>query len=186
MKSSDPSPRSSSLLCNVDVVIAHDSWNRLDLDVEKYVKNIAVTAISAGLECVVSYIELCILLSCDTILNELNKNYRNKDQPTNVLSFPYSESLSPDINYHSTHSYHNNVQKRYYLGDIAISYERVLDESLTKNVSIKEYIAHMIIHGVLHLLDYDHKNDHDTDKMQKKEKEIMLSCGYSNPYEVNK
>jgi probable rRNA maturation factor len=91
----------------------------------------------------------------------LNRTWRNKDKPTNVLSFP-GEALE--------------------LGDLAICAPVVAREAREQGKPAQAHWAHMVIHGVLHLLGYDHENDRDAAVMEAREVKILAQFGYSDPY----
>ena len=99
---------------------------------------------------------------------ELNEAYRHKSGPTNVLSFPYDGEveLSPVL-----------------LGDIVICAPVVVKEAKEQNKSETSHWCHMVVHGVLHLLGYDHINDTDADEMEREEIAILMGLGFENPYE---
>ena len=97
----------------------------------------------------------------------LNKKFRNKDRPTNVLSFT-NEDISRRIT--------NN------LGDIAISYEYVERESKEQDKKFDDHIVHMFIHGIYHILGFDHKDDPMADKMENKEIILLKKLNINNPY----
>lgn len=100
---------------------------------------------------------------------ELNEAYRKKTGPTNVLSFPYEGmALTPAL-----------------LGDIIICAPVVMREAQEQQKTIKSHWCHMVIHGVLHLLGYDHINGQEADEMEAEEVELMAALGYTNPYLPN-
>lgn len=109
--------------------------------------------------------EVSIVLTDDSEIHELNKQYRNMDKPTNVLSF---ETGDDEL-----------------LGDIIISYDTVLREAHEQNKSFVAHATHMVVHGVLHLLGYDHIDDNDANKMEALEVEILGKLKIKNPYETN-
>ena len=98
---------------------------------------------------------------------KLNKTFRDKDYPTNVLSFPADIQLpeGPTI-----------------LGDIAICLPVVKREADEQSKRFDQHFAHMVVHGCLHLMGYDHEDEHDADQMEAKEIGILENLGYPNPY----
>ncbi len=113
-------------------------------------------------------IEISIVLADDRFVQNLNKTYRNKDKPTNVLSFPQD----PDEN-----------SKIINLGDVVLAYETVKAESLSQNKNFNDHLAHLLVHGILHLLDYDHEDDREAQKMESLEIRVLERLGIKNPYE---
>lgn len=106
--------------------------------------------------------EVSITLVNDAEIHKLNKEYRNIDRPTNVLSFELGDDLL--------------------LGDIYISLDTVKREAQAAGISIEEHTAHMVVHGMLHLQGYDHIRDDEAEVMEAKEISIMKKLGYKNPY----
>jgi probable rRNA maturation factor len=115
--------------------------------------------------------EITIRIVGNKEMSELNSTYRQKNGLTNVLSFPFTvpENIELDIPI---------------LGDIVICAEVVNREAEEQFKSQESHWAHMIIHGVFHLLGYDHETDKDAEIMETLEAEIMQSLGYANPYET--
>ena len=107
-------------------------------------------------------------------IQQLNKDYRNKNKPTNVLSFP---SESPDDSF-----WDDFLLNEPYLGDIVICAQVVCDEALQQEKAIIAHWAHLTLHGVLHLLGYDHENDEEAHVMETKEIALLAELGYPNPY----
>ena len=105
--------------------------------------------------------ELSILFTDDAGIARLNKAYLNKNGSTNVLAFPMAGGPSPEI-------------QTGMLGDVVISVDTALRESYKQDVSLEETIDHLLVHGLLHLLGYDHERSvHDAHKMQEEEKRLM-------------
>ena len=100
-------------------------------------------------------------------IRELNKKYSNKNSPTNVLSFT-NEDISKSVTGD--------------LGDIAISYEYVKEESNEQNKKFDDHLIHMLIHGVYHILGFDHKNNKMADLMENKEVKLLKQLNIKNPY----
>ncbi|MFO1117564.1 MAG: rRNA maturation RNase YbeY [Beijerinckiaceae bacterium] len=107
--------------------------------------------------------ELCVLLCSDARMRQLNRTWRGKDRPTNVLSFP--------------------ADARTQLGDIAIAYETVLREAAEEGKSVSAHLAHMVVHGSLHLAGFDHESDEEAEEMEMLERRVLASLGYDDPYD---
>ena len=106
-------------------------------------------------------VSFSLLLSNNKKIKKLNKNFRNKNKPTDILSFPTSEK--------------NKIKKKTYIGDIIISYDFLNKPKIQKIEIFKEKLIRIFIHGFLHLLNFDHKRDIDFKKMLKEEKRIFKS-----------
>jgi len=111
--------------------------------------------------------ELTLRLVDKSESRELNARFRGKDQPTNVLSFP--AELPPGIDIPL-------------LGDIVICAPLVEEEAQAQDKPLQEHWAHLVIHGVLHLLGYDHQVEQDAIEMERIEVELLASLGIGNPY----
>lgn len=113
--------------------------------------------------------DLCIRLVEPEEIQTLNKTYRHKDKPTNVLSFPFDmEGIELD---------------RPILGDLVICPVVLEKEALEQDKTLEAHWAHIVIHGTLHLLGYDHENEDDANIMEQLEIDILKKIGYDNPYE---
>jgi len=134
---------------NAEISIDDDGWLNYD-DLQKWL----LMAIKNE--------EFSILLTNDEHIQNLNRDFRAKDKPTNVLSFPDGENG--------------------YLGDIAISLNTIEAEAQEQNKDFYHHFIHMVIHGLLHLKGYDHENDKDAQKMESLEIKILADIGIKNPY----
>jgi probable rRNA maturation factor len=112
--------------------------------------------------------EVSIALIDDAAIREFNRAYRGKDQPTNVLSFP-----APPMNIPGA---------PVLLGDIAVAYQTTAAEAEAEAKSIADHLSHLIVHGVLHLLDYDHIEPEDAELMEAAERDILATLGIADPY----
>ena len=101
----------------------------------------------------------------------LNRTWRGKDKPTNVLSFP-ADAAPADA----------PIDEQLPLGDLAICAPVVAREAREQGKDPQAHWAHMVVHGVLHLLGYDHENDRDADVMESREVKILAQFGYADPY----
>ena len=120
-------------------------------------------------------IEVSVKLSDDSEVHSLNKAYRGKDKPTNVLSFP---QIQPDL----LETLANTDDGEALLGDIILAYETCRDEASAKNISFSHHVSHLIVHGSLHLLGYDHENEIDAGLMENCEINALATLGIANPY----
>lgn len=111
-----------------------------------------------------------VLLTHDDHMRELNKTYRGKDKPTNVLSFPMDKL---DL----------AGQENACLGDVVLAYETIKKEAEEAGILFAPHAAHMMVHGTLHLLGYDHETDEEANVMETYECRIMECLGHKNPYQ---
>jgi probable rRNA maturation factor len=121
-------------------------------------------------------IEIAVRLTSDDEVQTLNRQYRQQDKPTNVLSFPM---VQPDL----VESLGNTDDGEILLGDIVLAHGVCAREAADKAVSLEDHAAHLIVHGVLHLLGHDHMNDVDADAMEAIERAAMASLGLHDPYQ---
>lgn len=123
--------------------------------------------ISGVIEQVLAYLdikeaEVSVVLADDNFVQGLNREYRGKDKPTNVLSFPQDPPM---------------------LGDIVLAFETIEREASEQNKDFAAHLTHLLVHGVLHLLGYDHEDDQEASEMEGLEIEILQKMGINNPYE---
>lgn len=111
--------------------------------------------------------EICIRLVSAEESQGLNHTYRNKDKPTNVLSFPFEVPQGVPINL---------------LGDLVICAEVVSQEAAEQNKALLDHWAHMVIHGCLHLIGYDHIKDDEAEEMENLERQILKTLNIEDPY----
>ncbi|MGB0749463.1 MAG: rRNA maturation RNase YbeY [Magnetospiraceae bacterium] len=158
---------------SVDVIVADAQWSTLVADLETIVVAAAQAAWresplrpgplpQAG--CLVT-----ILLENDVTIQELNRQFRNQDKPTNVLSFVgEGAAMVPE--------------EPWLLGDIVIAQEVTAAEAAAENKSVSDHLRHLTVHGMLHLLGYDHETDADAQEMESLEIQILAQMGVRDPY----
>lgn len=110
--------------------------------------------------------EVSLLFCDDQRIQELNRDWRGMDKPTNVLSFPSNAGPA-----------HAGI-----LGDIAVAYETVKRESDDEGKTLSDHLSHMIVHGFLHLLGFDHETDQEAEEMEDAERRSLAHLGVSDPY----
>lgn len=146
----------------IEFIIEYDGWRDIGFNAIEF-GNLIYNKIIQEFEDANG--EICVLLSDDEKLHELNKAWRFIDKPTNVLSFPHDDGAK-------------------ILGDIAISLQTLQKEAIEQNKSLQDHFAHLLIHGILHLLGYDHISEDEAIEMETLEIELLESMNISNPYEL--
>ena len=154
-------------MIDLDVIRGPGDWAR-NADVETLARRAIDAALAAAGETPHSPIEVSLLLTDDAGMRELNRTWRGLDKPTNVLSFPGSGPSSPEGVRH--------------LGDIALAFETVAREAAEEHKSLEDHIAHLIVHGTLHLLGHDHEADAEAEGMEALEIEALARLGIADPY----
>lgn len=120
-------------------------------------------------------VEVSVVLTNDEEIQALNQQYRGKDKPTNVLSFPQEADLS-DM---------RDLDTCVLLGDIVLSIDTIQREAAQQQKLMHHHLAHLIIHSTLHLVGYDHESDEDADVMEALEIDILRQHAIANPYETD-
>jgi probable rRNA maturation factor len=115
-------------------------------------------------------VELTILLADDATVQDLNRRFRGIDKPTNVLSFPAEDDAPRPAGAHAV------------LGDVAIAFETTRREAASEGISVADHLAHLVVHGVLHLRGYDHEHPADAEVMEALEVAILARHGIADPY----
>ncbi len=129
----------------------------------------------AGLADAAPLVEIAVRLTDDAEVHALNRDFRSKDKPTNVLSFP---QVQPDL----LDTLSNSDDGEILLGDIVLARETCAREAAEKGVSIPDHATHLIVHGTLHLVGYDHMDDASAQAMEALEVKALASLGIANPY----
>ncbi|KQT48369.1 hypothetical protein ASG47_08435 [Devosia sp. Leaf420] len=111
--------------------------------------------------------EISVLLTDDEEQRELNAQYRGKDSSTNVLSFPQIEPFGPVFGI---------------LGDITLARETLIREAEEQGTSLEDHFTHLVVHGFLHILGYDHLEEDEALKMEGLETQILARLGIADPY----
>ena len=129
----------------------------------------------AGLADAAPLVEIAVRLTDDAEVHTLNRDFRGKDKPTNVLSFPQVQADLLD-------TLSNSDDGEILLGDIVLARETCAREAAEKGISIPDHATHLIVHGTLHLVGYDHMDDASATAMEALEVKALASLGIANPY----
>lgn len=108
--------------------------------------------------------DVVILLTDDAAIQDLNARFRDKDRPTNVLSFPAAQSAFP------------------HLGDVVLAHAYCAAEALAQSKTLSDHLSHLVVHGILHLLGHDHMEDAEAEEMEGEERLILADLGIADPY----
>lgn len=162
----------------LDILIEADAWD------EAMLTPLAQRAVVATLHHMQLDPEACevTLLACDDArIAALNADFRDKPTPTNVLSWP-SQPLAPVAEGQAPPQPERGFDDMIELGDIALSYDTCARESAESGALFEAHLTHLIVHGTLHLLGYDHITDSDATLMERLEVEILGNLDIDNPY----
>ncbi|MBT9384610.1 rRNA maturation RNase YbeY [Pseudooceanicola sp. CBS1P-1] len=160
-----------------DTVIEDDRWQAADL---ASLSERAARATLAHLGLDPEDFEICVMGCDDPRIAELNAEFRDKPRPTNVLSWP-AEDLAPEEE-GTLPEPPDDGPMGGELGDIAISYDTCLREAEESALPFADHVTHLVVHGILHLLGYDHIRDGDAALMEGTEIEILGNLGIPDPY----
>jgi probable rRNA maturation factor len=123
-------------------------------------------------------IEISVRLTTDEEVHTLNAQYRQKDKPTNVLSFPM---IQPDLIEPVSQ---NSDDGEVLLGDIVLAHGVCAAEAAERAISVEDHATHLLVHGTLHLLGYDHMGDEEAEHMEAIETDALCALGIADPYLV--
>jgi len=163
----DPEPPQSAL--SVDVVMDDADWLAFG-DADAAVQS-AAQALATHPNIIAGSAEAVIALSSDDEVARLNGTYRHKPKPTNVLSFPAADTPN------------RAADDPRVLGDIILARETILAEAAEQGTPVRHHLQHLVIHGLLHLLGYDHETEPDAERMEALEITVLSRLGIANPYE---
>lgn len=156
----------------ITVITEDPAWVEVLEQCEALVQRAARTAlVQLGDKAAAGPSELSVVLSSDRLVRRLNRDYRGRDEATNVLSFAELDG-PPDAGAAGPHL----------LGDVILARETVVREAGEQGKDTADHLAHLVVHGVLHLLGHDHQDPRDAQVMEGLEREILQGLGIADPY----
>ncbi len=140
----------------IEVEVEDDAWTDALADVEAVVLRAAEQAAPLG--------DVAVLLTDDRTVRDLNARFRDRDRPTNVLSFPAPDTARP------------------HLGDIVLAHGVCAAEAKDQGKTLADHLSHLVIHGVLHLMGHDHEAEAEAEAMEAHERMLLAGIGVPDPY----
>ncbi len=161
----------------LELNLADPRWQEALPDVEAICHRAAQAAVREGMDGwdgpPAERLEISMVLSSDAEVQVLNRNYRGLDKPTNVLSFAAlddDEAPLPD-------------DGPVLLGDVIIAYETTAAEARMEEKSLENHLSHLVVHGILHLMGFDHEEDDEAEAMEAAECRVLAGLGIASPYD---
>lgn len=165
----------------IDIAVQDPGWESLSPDCEALIER-AIHAVFATCPVALGLLrddvmpELSVVLANDDLVRMFNRDYRDKDKPTNILSFAQLDEAdgwtAPD------------TRGPCALGDLILARETIVREAAEAEKPLNDHLTHLIIHGTLHLLGYDHMEDEEAEAMESLEIRILKGLGIENPYQI--
>ena len=154
--------RAETMSLTIDTVVESELWSRFPA-LESCARDAVDACLAETGKRFDAPTEVSLLLCDDSRIRALNRDFRGLDKPTNVLSFPAPGGQG-------------------ILGDIAVAYETVAREAEEENKPFRDHYAHMIVHGLLHLMGHDHEDDAEAEEMETIERAALRRMGIADPY----
>ncbi len=167
-------------IVRLELDIAFNSWEevkglkqRLDRAAEA-----TLSGLPQNLQAIAQKAQMTLLLTNDEAVQSLNCEFRDKDKPTNILSFPQFEPDDLDQMAQTDLS----AQQAIYIGDLAAAYETTEREAQEQKKEFLDHVTHLVVHGILHVFGYDHITDEEAEEMEAFEQDIMAQLELPDPY----
>lgn len=158
----------------IAVIVDHAAWRRRLPEIANLARRGARAALRsrpAGRDA-----ELALLFTDDAAIRDLNRRFRRKDKPTNVLAFPSGDAMPGGAQGAGTEA----------LGDVVLAYETCAREAKEQAKSLRAHMTHLVVHGVLHLLGHDHIRGREAERMEALEREILARLAIRDPYAIRR
>ncbi|HVB89574.1 MAG TPA: rRNA maturation RNase YbeY [Beijerinckiaceae bacterium] len=151
-----------------DIAVECDDWLSANLGLDSLVEDIAQACLAEAQPALADGVELSLLFCDDAKIRALNAAWRGQDRATNVLSFPAGPS--------------DRLASAPLLGDIALAFETTRSEAEREGKTLRDHTAHLVAHGFLHLLGYDHEEETQAERMERIERAALARIGVEDPY----
>jgi probable rRNA maturation factor len=169
MADGGPSRSSGNSSLDIEIVRHSDLWDSIEVS-DDALSRAAQAAFAASLAAPEAPCQATLVLTDDDEMRELNRTWRGNDSSTNVLSFPAGEPFGEA---------HGEPTP---LGDIVLAGETVIEEAKQRGIATADHATHLVVHGMLHLLGFDHERDADAERMEALETKVLAGLGIANPY----
>lgn len=157
---------------DIAVSVECPAWAEALADAGDRCRHAAAAALGAAGDLPETVVELSVVLADDDMVRALNRDWRGKDSPTNVLSFAALDDEDAPL----------PEGAPLLLGDVILAYQTCAAEAVEQGKPLADHMAHLVVHGVLHLLGWDHEDDEEAEEMEAMEISILAALGISDPY----
>jgi probable rRNA maturation factor len=153
----------------IEVAVAAVAWRAAVTDPEQLCRRAVAAVLAREAD---APVEVSVLLTDDPSVARLNRDYRGMDRPTNVLSFPADAPICA------------GMSAPRLLGDVVVALETTAREAVAAGTPLADHLAHLVVHGTLHLCGFDHEEDGEAQRMEALEVELLAGLGIADPYGV--
>jgi probable rRNA maturation factor len=151
----------------IEVAVEAESWRSAVTDPEQLCRRAVAAVLATEMG---DPVEVSVLLADDATVTRLNRDYRGKDKPTNVLSFPADAPVLPDM------------EEPRLLGDVVVALETTAREAAAAGRPLADHLTHLVVHGTLHLCGFDHEAEDEALRMEARETALLAGLGIADPY----
>jgi probable rRNA maturation factor len=170
MADGGPSRSSGASPLEIEIVRHSDLWDSIEVSGDTLSRAALAAFVATPAAPDAALCEVTLVLTDDDEMRELNRTWRGKDSSTNVLSFQAGEPVGEA---------HGEPSP---LGDIVLAGETVIEEAKLKGIPAADHAVHLVVHGMLHLLGFDHERDADAERMEALETKVLAGLGIADPY----